>query len=89
MTCRAATDSPADAVRPVPMPYRTTSSTAARAWRDDDPDAATRAELDAVLEAAEVGRRRGRRRAGRPVRRHARVRHRRACGAPSAPGPTG
>ena len=45
----------------------------ARAWRDDDPDPATRAEVDALLD----GRRP--RRPARPVRRAAPVRHRRAA----------
>jgi len=51
-TDSATTDLPADAV-----PYAVPQDLLARAtsWRDDDPDEATRAELDAVLEAARSG----------------------------------
>jgi phosphomannomutase len=51
-TDSATTDTPADA-----MPYAVPQDLLERAssWRDDDPDEATRAELDAVLEAALTG----------------------------------
>jgi phosphomannomutase len=48
----ATTDSPADA-RPYSVPHDLLER--AISWRDDDPDEATRAELDAVLEAARSG----------------------------------
>jgi phosphomannomutase len=48
----ATTDSPADA-SPYSVPHDLLER--ATSWRDDDPDEATRAELDAVLEAARSG----------------------------------
>jgi phosphomannomutase len=57
MTLPGATvDPPADAV-PDAMPYAVPQDLLDRAisWRDDDPDEATRAELDALLEAARAG----------------------------------